>query len=324
MFHYISIDIGGTQIRAGCYPEGSITPVRLSRIATRQPLETALERMLELVASIWPEDGQVRSIGVAAPGPVDPYRGILRDAPNIPGWDNVPLRQILEERFGVRTALGNDANLAAMGEWKYGAGIGHHNLVYVTVSTGIGGGVIVDDRLLLGAHGLAGEIGHVTVDIHGPMCGCGHRGHIEALASGTAMARWVTEQVANGAASILSTSDRISGKLIYEAAIQRDPLALEAFQRTGTFLGAAFADFLHIFNPSILIIGGGVSRAGEYLFAPLREAMAASVITPYYLEDLTLTTASLGDEAGLMGGLALAHDIADLPPLEFNPLNLDR
>jgi glucokinase len=308
MSHFIAVDIGGTQIRAGCYPQGSMTPARIARIATRKPLETALARMLDLVQAIWPENGEVRAIGVAAPGPVDPYEGILREAPNIPGWDNVPLRRILEDRFHVPASLGNDANLAAMGEWKYGAGQGHHNLVYITVSTGIGGGVIIDDRLLLGAHGLAGELGHVTMDIHGPLCGCGQRGHIEALASGTAMARWTQEQISGGAATILPAGEPISAKKIAEAARKGDLLAVRAYERTGAFLGQAFADFLHIFNPSILIIGGGVSLAGELLFEPMLAAMRENVITPYYLEDLTLAVAALGDEAGLMGGLALAYE----------------
>lgn len=309
MSHFIAIDIGGTQMRAGCYQADSRTPNKLDRISTQYPGSTPLDRLVYLVSVVWPEDNNVAAIGLAAPGPVDPYAGVLREAPNIPGWFDVPLKTYLEEIYHVPVALGNDANLAALGEWKFGAGIGHHDLIYLTVSTGIGGGVIINDKLLLGQKGLAAELGHVTILPGGPMCGCGHRGHLEAVASGPAMARWVEEQLANGVASTIPDDIRVTAKMVGEAAQQGDSLAITALQRTGTFIGIAVANFVNIFNPSIVIIGGGVSRSGDLFMETVRKTMEESVFNPYYLENLTLVPAALGDSAGLMGALALAHEL---------------
>jgi glucokinase len=307
MTQYIAVDIGGTQIRAASYHSDSLTPIRISKTSTRDPYQAPLERLQDLVASIWPLDEPVAAIGVAAPGPLDPYQGVVIAAPNIPGWINVPLRQVLEDRFQVPVGTGNDANLAALGEWMYGAGKGHHNLIYLTVSTGIGGGIIVDDRLLLGERGLAGEVGHVTVMLDGPLCGCGKRGHLEAVASGTAIARWVQAELDQGVVSSLPAGQALNTKLIAQAAQSGDELARAALARAGGFIGQALANFLHIFNPSVVIIGGGVAMSGELLLKPVRQAMHEHVIAQAYVEDLVVTRAAFGDEAGLMGSLALAR-----------------
>lgn len=303
----IAVDIGGTQMRAACYPPDSPTLKSLARVSTSHPYLTPLERLYELIASIWPVGETVTHIGVAAPGPVDPYQGIIHAAPNIPGWIDLPLRSLLEERFNAPVSLGNDANLAALGEWMFGAGQGHHHLIYITISTGIGGGIIVDDRLLLGTRGLAAEIGHVSVMPGGPLCGCGLRGHLEAVASGTAIAHWVEQELAGGAVSILQPGKPVSAKEVAAAAEKGDELALAAFERAGAFLGQAVVNYLHIFNPTMVIFGGGVSRSGPLLMEPVKAALRDHILSPYYLQDLTLTTAALGDEAGLMGALALAR-----------------
>ncbi len=321
MNNYIAVDIGGTQIRAGIYPQDGLTPIKLERTSTRHPSSTPIERLIELIASIWPEEGRVAAIGAAAPGPIDARLGIIREAPNIPGWINLPLSKLLQDRFHVPVALGNDANLAAMGEWKYGVGQGHHDLLYLTVSTGVGGGVIIDDRLIIGANGLAAELGHVTVLPGGPLCGCGLRGHLEAVASGPGMARWVEQELQRGVSSGLQPGPGLTAKAIGVAASGGDALAIAALARTGTFLGRALADFLHIFNPSIVIIGGGVSQTGSFLMAPMLSSMKESVISPYYTDNLVLTTAALGDEAGLLGALALAHSLPE--ETELSPSQTD-
>jgi glucokinase len=316
MTQYIAVDIGGTQMRAARYPSDSREPEELVRTRTQGAGQTPVERLEQLIASVWPKDESIAAIAVAAPGPLDPYQGVILSAPNIPGWEDLHLREILTERFRVPIALGNDANLAGLGEWRFGAGQGHHHLIYITVSTGIGGGVIIDDRLLLGSHGMAAELGHVTVDVGGPVCGCGQRGHLEALASGTAIAHWVQEQLEAGRVSSLSGKDLIDTRLVSQEAKAGDGLAREALRRAGYYLGIGIASFLHIFNPTAVIIGGGVSQSGPLLFDPLREILREVVLTPDYLEDLTLTTAALGDQSGLMGALALARSI--------DPANEDR
>jgi glucokinase len=309
MSYHIAADVGGTQLRAACYSTDSLIPIQVERIATQADGATPLERLKTLIASVWPQDQGVDAIGVAAPGPLDSNQGVVMAAPNIPGWVDLPLRQELQDRFHIPVVVGNDANLAAVGEWKYGAGKGHHHLIYLTVSTGIGGGVIIDDRLLLGDRGLAAELGHVTVLHDGPLCGCGQRGHLEAIASGTAIARWVEEELKNGSISSLVDERPVTAKAVSKAAHAGDNLAIAALDRAGRFIGQALADYLHIFNPTAVIIGGGVSLSGDLLLDPLCDSLKKHVLTNHYLDHLTIANAALGDDAGLMGALALAREL---------------
>jgi glucokinase len=306
---YIAVDIGGTRLRAAVYPLEGLTADEVTRIHTQDEETTPLERLIALLEDVWPKHSEVKAISVAVPGPTNPYDGVVIDAPNIPGWENLPLKRILEEHFHKPVALGNDANMAALGEWRYGAGQGHHDMLYLTISTGIGSGIIVRDKLLLGARGLAGELGHTTVLVNGPMCGCGQAGHLEALASGTAMLRWVEEQLARGAVSNLPNDGPLTGKMISMAAESGDELAIQALARAGAYAGIALASHLHIFNPSVVVIGGGVSQSGDLLMVPLRRALEEHVMAPQYLENLIVTRALFGDEAGLVGALTLARDL---------------
>jgi glucokinase len=309
MGYHIAVDVGGTQLRAACYAYESLKPVQVKRIATQSGGETPLERLKSLIASVWPENCDVDAIGVAAPGPLDSNEGVVMAAPNIPGWVDLPLKKLLEERFKIPVIVGNDANLAAVGEWKYGAAKGHHHLIYLTISTGIGGGVIIDDRLLLGDRGLAAELGHVTVIHDGPLCGCGQRGHLEAIASGTAIARWVEEELKRGSVSSMVNERPVTAKAVSKAAHAGDLLAIAALDRAGRYIGQALADYLHIFNPTAVILGGGVVQSGNLLLDPLKEALKRHVLTKHYLDRLTISTAELGDDAGLMGALAKAREI---------------
>jgi glucokinase len=307
MSNHIAVDVGGTHMRAACYPSGSQVPQKIEKIATKVLHASPLERLVEVISSVIPEEGGVEAIAVALPGPTNPYKGIIYTAPNIPGWDNLAVGPILEEKFGIPVRIGNDANMAALGEWQFGAGKGHHHLIYLTVSTGIGGGILVDDRLLLGVDGLATELGHVTVLPDGPVCGCGKRGHIEAVASGTAIARWTEQQIGEGRPSSLQNQEKLTAREVAMAAAQGDALSISALERAGRFLGIFLTGLLHTFNPSIIILGGGVSRSGDLLIKPIQACMKEMVISAQYLEGFTLTTAALGDEAGLHGALALAR-----------------
>jgi glucokinase len=310
---FMAVDVGGTQLRAAIYSYDSWMPVRVERILTKDPFSTPLERLESLIKSIWPVNETINAIGVATPGTIDPYRGVLVSVANIPGWENLPLRQILEDQFQTPVGIGNDANLAALGEWQYGAGKGHHHMVYLTISTGIGGGVIINDRLLLGNQGLATELGHIVVMQDGPLCSCGKRGHLEAVASGPSIVKWVEQQLSQGIPSDLSIHPILNTKIIAKAATQGDALSIQALARAGNFIGQSVANFLHIFNPTAVILGGGVAQSGPLLMEPLRAAMEENAMSPDYYADLLLTTAALGDEAGLTGALALAHSVgADL------------
>ena len=306
MGYVISIDIGGTHLRAAVYAPDSQSPVQHQRIPSHASGEKVFDRLVKLVNSVWPRDDVVDAIGVSAPGPLDPHSGIVMTTPNIKEWRDFPLAALLTERFGVPAYLNNDANLAGLAEWKFGAGRGHHNVLYLTISTGVGGGVIIDDRLLQGHHGLAAELGHVTVDASrsAPLCGCGFRGHLESFSSGTGIEHFVADELAAGKKS--SLTGKPTASKIAEAAMQGDKLARKAFARAGEYLGIGVANYLHIFDPSIVIFGGGVASSGSLIFEPFEVSLHKHVIHPYYLKGLVITQAELGDDAGLLGALALA------------------
>ena len=303
----IAIDIGGTLLRVAVYPHEGTTPLLVQRSPTRGLEDGAYERLTALIDSVWPKEA-VDAISVAAPGPLNPYTGVITSTPNIPAWTNYPLAELLFKRYQVPVYLGNDANLAILGEWKYGAGQGHHDLIYLTISTGIGGGAISGDLLIEGSRGMATEFGHVTVLPGGPVCSCGVRGHLEAVASGPAIARYVEEQITAGRKSVLQPGPKLTAKRVAQAARQGDELAKEAFTRAGGFIGQALADFLHIFNPSIVIFGGGVIQSGNLILDPIKESMRRNIMAPSYLDGLQIATVKLGDDAGLLGALAQARN----------------
>ncbi len=305
MSRIVAVDLGGTQIRAAAFEPESIKPAVQQRTRTLAQEPGVFDRLVKAIESVW-QDG-VSAIGIASPGPLDPYKGIILDTPNIKEWHNFPLAPNLSVHFGVPVYLDNDANMAGLAEWKYGAGQGHNDLIYLTVSTGIGGGVISNGHLVEGFHGLGGELGHMTVQADGPLCGCGKHGHIEAFASGTAIARYVAEQLQAGQASALQTQPDLSARHIADAARTGDALAISAFERAGYYLGIAVANYLAIFDPSIIVFGGGVSQVGDLLFKPFEASLRNHVFHPQYMDDLVITKAALGDDAGLLGALALAR-----------------
>ncbi|HEY3475897.1 MAG TPA: ROK family protein, partial [Anaerolineales bacterium] len=304
--HTVAVDIGGTHIRVAVYEPDSLKPVAHHRTRSLANQPGVYDRLEKAIEKVWPR-GNVKAIGIASPGPLDPHTGTILDTPNIPEWENFPLTAKLSQHFNVPAFLDNDANMAGLAEWQFGAGRGHQNVVYLTISTGIGGGVISSGCLIQGFRGMGAELGHMIIDPDGPLCGCGQRGHIEAFSSGPSIARYVEEQLAAGQTSSLQSQSVISAKTIAEAAWAGDPLAVSAFKRAGHYLGIAVANYLAIFDPSILIFGGGVSQVGDYLFKPFEESLRMHTFHPRYLDNLVITKAALGDDAGLLGALALAR-----------------
>ena len=301
----IAVDIGGTHIRTAAYEPDNVTPIARHRTRSLGNEPGVFDRLVKAVEAVWRDD--VSAIGIASPGPLDPHTGTILATPNIKEWDNFPLGPNLSKHFGVPVHLDNDANMAGLAEWQFGAGKGHHDLVYLTISTGIGGGVISNDRLLQGFRGMGAELGHMTIDVNGPLCGCGKPGHVESFCSGPAIARYVNEQLKAGQKSTLQPTPNLSTVQIADAALQGDALAIAAFERAGHYLGVAVANFLAIFDPSILVFGGGVSQVGDLLFKPFEASMRKSVFHPHYLDELVITKAALGDDAGLLGALALVR-----------------
>jgi glucokinase len=209
--------------------------------------------------------------------------------------------------LGFPVRVGNDANLAALAEWRYGAGVGVDHLVFLTIGTGIGGGVITHGQLLLGARGLAAELGHVPVVADGPRCGCGRNGHLEAVASGKAIARRASELAADHPSSSLHAvaGASLDAERVAAAARAGDPVALQVFQEVGEAVGRAVAGLLHTFNPQRVVIGGGVARSGEVFFEHVRRSLRAEVMDAAYLDGLEVVPAALGDDAGLVGAMVL-------------------
>jgi len=307
MGRIIAVDIGGTHMRAACFAPDELKPIQQKRIATLASEPGGYDRLVQVIKDVWPEDGDVDAIGLGSPGPLDPHTGYLLAPPNNPEWHNFPIAPKIAEQFGVRTFLDNDANLAGLAEYRFGAGKGHHDVLYLTVSTGIGAGVIIADRLLQGYHGLAAELGHCIIDPNGPLCSCGYQGHLEAFSSGPAIVKYVLGELDSGAMSKLTRNENMTARDIADAANNGDSLALAAYHRAGEYLGIAVASFLHAFDPSILILGGGVSRVGSLLLDPFHASLKKRVFHPRYLENLSISTAALGDDAGLLGARALAE-----------------
>jgi glucokinase len=277
--------------------------------------EAVLERIVgsleEALAKAGLRQGDLAAVGICSPGPCDIDAGVLSSAPNLPGWRDVPICKYVEERLGAPTRLENDANAAAVGEHAYGAGRGCRHLIYMTVSTGIGGGLVIDGSLYRGATGVAGELGHMTIEPDGPVCGCGNRGCLEALASGTAIAARGEELVAQGGSALLAKlaqeQGEVTAKIVSRAADRGDIACQDIIQRAGYYLGIGFASYLNIFNPQRLIIGGGLTKMGDLLLAPARAEMEARVM-PEALKAVQVKPAELGDYAGVMGMVALLRE----------------
>ena len=306
MSHTVAVDIGGTHIRVAVYEPDSIIPIAHHRTRSLANEPSVYSRLEKAIEAVWPQS-HVKAIGIACPGPLDPHTGTILATPNIPEWQNFPLTSKLSEHFGVSAHLDNDANMAGLAEWQFGAGKGHQDVVYLTISTGIGGGVISNGCLLQGFRGMGGELGHMLIDPNGPLCGCGQRGHIESFSSGPSIARYVKEELLAGEKSSLQGEAVITAAQVADAARAGDALAISAFERAGHYLGLAVANYLAIFDPSILIFGGGVSQVGELLFRPFEDSLRKHTFHPHYLDGLVITRAALGDDAGLLGALALAR-----------------
>lgn len=311
----LAVDIGATKILTALVRDDG-TVVARSRVDTPgRGVEPVLEAVVDTVEEVMREGAatrdQVVAVGVGAPGPMNPDTGVVFDPPNMEGWHDVPLGTMLSERLGMRVFIENDANAAAVGEWWVGAGRGVSDLIYVTVSTGIGGGIIIGDRLHHGVSGTAGEVGHMTIDLHGPPCPCGRStGCLEVLASGTAIARMAREAVEAGRRSAVlemagGRPEVITAAMVDDASREGDEVAGEVFLRAATYLGVGMANLLNIFNPERIVIGGGVSKAGEMLFAPVRRiARARTFERPG--RDAEIIPALLGDDVGAVGAAAVA------------------
>lgn len=311
----LGIDIGGTKLAAGvATADGEVLAHGRRPSGAADGPDAMIERTVELARAVVADAGlslgEVARIGIGCGGPLDPWRGVILNALNNPGWIDVPIVARIEEALGRPAYLDNDANAAAMGEHRFGAGRGVRNLVYLTVSTGVGGGVILDDRLISGENGNAAELGHISVKVDGRPCHCGAIGCIETYCSGTAIADRTREQLA-------ATDDpsrlrdlapmAITAEVVSAAARDGDPLAGAIWDETMTLLGAGITSIIHAFNPRLVILGGGVTRSGEQLFEPVRRTVAERAM-PWLRQVVRIEPAALGEMTGILGAVAVALD----------------
>ncbi len=306
----IAVDLGGTNLRCSVVDRNGKLLVE-----TRQPTGAGdgpdqviarIARMIESVATQANLDMEV-GVGVAAPGPLDTKSGIVRYTPNLEGWHDVPLRDELEKLTGHEVVLGNDVNASALGEFYFGAASDVEHMVLVAIGTGFGGGVISDGRLIDGPRGLGGELGHTTVSMGGPRCTCGSTGCVEAFCSGWAIERDGQQVVRSGRSEKireLAGDGMITARTVSRAAKAGDEAALGIFERAGTALGVALASFVNIFSPEMIVVGGGLSRAGDILLDPAKRALRANAM-PDLLESVEIRTSALGTKTGTYGAAAL-------------------
>jgi len=311
----LAIDLGGTKIRTAIISDkGQIIAKKDYLTLADEGLEAVTGRMLSGIDHLLGlrnmDSSQLHSISVAAAGAIDSEKGLVTSSPNLPGWRDVPLRDIVRNKYGVDTFLINDASAAALGEQQFGAGRGVNNFVLLTVGTGIGGGIIIGGKLYNGASGSAGEIGHMTIDVDGPKCNCGSTGCLETLASGTAMAREAIKRIKQGKKSSLTEIvggeiDNITAEKVSVAARGGDPLALEVISEAANYLGIGMVNLVNIFNPEMIIVGGGVAKMGDLLLDSARRVVRERAFK-LSAQAVRIVRAQLGDDSGLLGAAAFA------------------
>lgn len=330
----IGLDLGGTQIRTAVL-QGARLLSRVGLLTGENPSpDRVIPRMYESIYQALQEAQvtieQIAGIGIGAPGPLNSRTGTVFSPPNLPGWINVPLRDIFMEKFGCPVFVENDANAAALGEYMFGAGRGSREIVYITVSTGIGGGVISEGRILEGIAGTAAELGHMSIDWRGPLCNCGSIGCWESISSGTAIARRAHELIAAGLGEALlqfvlahqepvadadtpadverasHTPTHVNARMVAQAAQAGIPEAQTIIAEAAEGLGVGLVNVMHIFNPERIVLGGGVAQMGEPLLAPARRIMKERTMKVPY-DSATIVMAELGSNVGLVGAGALIY-----------------
>jgi glucokinase len=311
----VAIDLGGTKIALGIV---SRQYQFLARAHYPTPAEAGVDSVIQriisaigqITASANMTSSQLCGISVAAAGAIDSQQGIITLSPNLPGWRDIPLGSIIEDRLGIRTWLLNDANAAALGEHHLGADRGVGSLIYLAIGTGIGGAIIIDGKLYTGACGSAGEIGHMTIDTNGPRCECGNIGCLEQLAAGKAIAREAKERLGSGERSALTEAvageiENITAKEVAVAAQEGDSLAGEIINSAATYLGIGMVNLVNIFNPEMIVVGGGVAKMGDLLLNPARRVVMERAF-PESVAAVRIVTTELGDDAGLLGAAHFA------------------
>ena len=325
--YILGVDIGGTSINVGAVPAdgGPVRSIRSMPTDAHRGGEFVFDRVVEMIREVLKDATDQEDlrredfigIGLGSPGPLDRRTGVVLETVNL-GWFNFPLRDRIANTVGLEAELDNDANAATLGEWWQGAARGFDNVLGVTIGTGIGGGIVLDGKVYHGVSDVAAEIGHMTIELAGRKCGCSNYGCLEAYASGPAIAARATEGLEAGAPSMMM--DMVHGDLrlitaetVSEAIVAGDRYAAEVMLDTAKFLGAGVANLINILNPGIVVLSGGVTRAGDHLTSLLRREVRRRAFVKAS-ESCRICTGELGDMAGVIGAAATFH-VARLGPL---------
>lgn len=318
-FVYAGIDIGATNIKFGLVSqEGKI----LYREQRPTLVEKGPEPLMHLVTNISEsllyyaadEDYEVRWLGVGTPGAVDNREGrVIGSCPNIPGWEGMEIGRTLSERLNMRILVDNDVNLMALAEARFGAAVGYKSVICVTVGTGIGGGIILDGKLWRGANYTAGELGHISIDMNGPECRCGNRGCIEAYCSSGAILKRAMSKMKNNLTPIFEelldgSPENLNIKKLFMAAKKEDEIAVEVLNESAEYLGIGLAGIVNLFNPDIVVIGGGVADGGAVFINRVANKIKEHAFKPA-TQNLRVTRATLGNDAGFIGAGILGEMI---------------
>jgi glucokinase len=317
--YFIGVDIGGTKVAAGLVDSaGGIThQMRTPMVATDAvagfaAVTSAIDSVRSASTSNPEFHATIAAIGICAPGPLNPQTGVVVNPPNLPGWRNFPLAAELSKVYSLTVRVDNDGNAAALAEALWGAGRGYRNVFCSTIGTGIGTGIVFDGHIYHGRTGAAGEGGHMSIDYRGPRCGCGKLGCIEALASGPAIARRASEEIAAGRySSILDYAgghpDRITSEMVGQAYRAGDPLAREVLHKTAMFLAVWLGNIVDLLEPDVIILGGGATSMLQPFFEEIRGLLPTWCVNSQ-CQDIPLLAAHYGADAGIAGGAALCRE----------------
>ena len=314
----IGVDIGGTKIAAGIISNkgdlgNKVTIPTCAGEGKEKSLKQVISAIEQVIESSGLDKKSFTGIGVCAPGPLDPIKGIVQNPPNLPGWVKVPLASIIKKKFKINTKLENDANAAGVAEMVWGAAKGYKNIVYVTISTGIGTGIIINGSVYHGKNGMAGEGGHVCIDYKDSktLCGCGRPSCVEAIASGPATAKRLLKKLKNPAnkksliyRSVGGDLEKITMKTVAKAARNKDKLAIETIEEQGKIIGIWLAGMISILDPEIIVIGGGVSSIGKMIFDPIRRTAYERSVN-VYANETPIVRAKLQSSVGIYDAAAI-------------------
>lgn len=313
----IGIDIGGTNIQIGIVtPTGKLIERKTTPTMVHEGRQQVIDRLCTLIKDYTGQytEGSIKGIGIGCAGAIDTDQGIVVTSPNFPGWENVPLKQIISEKFGIKTLLDNDANVVVFGEFLFGAGRGASSLIGLTLGTGVGGGIILDGNIWSGCEGMAGEIGHMTIVPDGLPCNCGNVGCLEAYTSATAIVNRTKMRISKTPchtlldAAGIENPEGLTAATIYRAARAGEKTATAILKETGMYLGIGLASLINIFNPEMIVIGGGVINAWEFFHRSMfNEVQRRAFKRPAQI--VKILPAKLGNEAGILGaaGLIVKH-----------------